>query len=77
MDANGGSNRNLIYHNYITKMRFLQEDDYAILAHIGRNVYFGKDNYFHVNLSQSGEPKITLATEFSEQVNTDSYWAKK
>ena len=59
MDTNDAWDRNLIYHNYITKKPFLWEDDYAILAHTGAggNVYFGKDNYFHVDLSQSGEPK--------------------
>lgn len=42
MDANDARDRNLIYHNYITKKPFLWEDDYAILAHNGSNVYFGK-----------------------------------
>ena len=58
MDANDAWDRNLEYHNYLTKRQFMWEDDYAILSYNkGFRVSLGKEEHFKIDLTDSGVSK--------------------
>ena len=61
MDADDAQDRNLRYHNYLTKRQFMWEDDWAILSYNkGFRVSLGKEEHFKVSLERDGVSKNSL-----------------